>query len=150
MKRTSLPLTALLAATVWVALASAQQPPAAQPGYSGKGTVKAFNSGPNGEINGIILSDGAVVFFPSATGEPIRVSIKEGSQVTFNGVSRPAASNNRLIVDAQTITANGQTFTAATVPPPLAGGPGAPSGRGRSGRGPGQALAGGPPPPPPG
>jgi hypothetical protein len=151
MKRTSVALTALLAATLWVNIGSAQQPPlptgapplppmrapvprpaanaygpgfAAQREYSRRGTIKAFNSGPNGETNGLILSDGTAVFFPPETGEPLRASIKEGSRVTFTGVSRPGAFN-RLIVDAQTITANGQTFTAAVVPPPPPGGPGA-------------------------
>jgi hypothetical protein len=195
MKRRSVPLTALFAATLWVSLGSAQQPPpppragapapptmgapapppaadaygpgfAAQPAYSRKGAIKAFNLGPNGETNGLILSDGTVVFFPPEIGEPLRASIKEGSRITFTGVSRPVAYN-RLVVDAQTITANGQTFTAAVTPPPSPGGQGAPDfagpppppagppppppgGRGRGGRGPGPAVAGGPPPPPPG
>jgi hypothetical protein len=195
MKRISVPLTALLAATLWVSLSSAQQPPpppatapparppialpappqvadaygpglVAQPAYSRKGTIKAFNMGPNGETDGLILSDGTAVFFPPETGEPLRASVKEGSRITFTGVSRPGAFN-RLIVDAQTITANGQTFTAAVTPPPPPGVPGAPglagpppppdgppapppAGRGRGGRGPGPALAGDPPPPNPG
>lgn len=186
MQRTSVPLTALLAATLWVSRGSAQPPPpppiaapapplaanaygpglAAQPAYSRKGTIKAFNLGPNGEINGLILSDGTAVFFPPETGEPLRASVREGSRITFTGVSRPAAFN-RLVVDAQTITANGQTFTAALTPPLPPGGPGAPGiagpppspdgppppppgGRGRGGRGPGLAVAGGPPLPPPG
>ena len=138
MKRTSVPLPALLAATLWVGIGSAQQPPpappqdapppptmgalapppaanasgpgfAAQQAYSGRGTIKAFNLGPNAETDGLILSDGTVVFFPSETGEPLRASIREGSRVTFTGVSRPGAFN-RLIVDAQIITANGRTF----------------------------------------
>src|ERR1700689_325366 len=180
MKRTLVPLTALLAATLWVCIGSAQQPPlppppltgappsanaygpgfAAQPAYAGRGTIKAFNLGPNGETNGLILGDGTAVFFPAETGEPLRASIKEGSRITFTGVSRPGAFN-RLVVDAQTITANGQTFTAAVAPPPPFGGPGAPGapgmaapppppdgppppppgGRGRGGRGPGPAFA---------
>jgi hypothetical protein len=173
MKRTSVPLTALLAATLWVSLSNAQQLPpppptgappapppiaaptppsaanaygprlAAQPAYSRKGTIKSFNLGPNGETDGLILSDGTAVFFPPETGEPLRASTGEGSRITFTGVSRPGAFN-RLVVDAQTITANGQTFTAAVTPPPPPGGPGAPG------------IAGpppspdGPPPPPPG
>lgn len=195
MKRTSVPLTALLAATLWVSLSGAQQPPpsaatgappapppiaapppppaanaygpglAAQPAYSRKGTIKAFNLGLNGETDGLILNDGTAVFFPPETGEPLRASVKEGSRISFTGVSRPGAFN-RLVVDAQTITANGQTFTAAAAPPPPPGGPGAsgiagpppspdgppppPGGRGRGGRGPGPAFAGGPPPPPAG
>jgi hypothetical protein len=158
MKRTSVPLTALLAATLWVSSGSAQQPPPAppqgappqpamgapsvQPAYSGKGAIKAFNLGPNGETDGLILSDGTAVFFPSETGETLRASIREGSRVAFTGVSRPGAFN-RLIVDAQTISANGRTFTAAAVPPP-------PGGGGRGGREPGPAVAGAPPPSPAG
>ena len=189
MKRISVPLTALLAATFCVSLGSAQQAPtppptgtpapqplaapaanaygpglAVQPVNARKGTIKAFNLGPNGETDGLILSDGTAVFFPAETGEPLRASIKEGSRITFTGVSRPGAFN-RLVVDAQTITANGQTFTAAVTPPPPPGRPGAPGiagpppppdgppappGRGRGGRGPGPAFAGGPPPPPAG
>ena len=162
MKRTSVPLTALLAATFWVSICSAQQPPppppanaygpgfAAQPAYSSRGTIKAFNVGPDGETNGLILNDGTAVLLPPETGEQLRASIKEGSRITFTGVSRPGALN-RSVVDAQTITANGQTFTAAVAPPP----PDAPTlplpgGRGRGGRGPGPVAAGGPPPPPPG
>ena len=187
MKRTSVPLTALLAATLWVSLGSAQQPPtpepvavptpppganayssglAAQPAYSRKGTIRAFNLGPNGETDGLILNDGTAVFFPPETGEPLRASIKEGSRITFTGVSRTGAFN-RLVVDAQTITANGRTFTTAVAPAPPPGGPGAPGiagpppspdgppppppgGRGSGGRGAGPAFAGGPPPPPAG
>ena len=190
MKRTSVLLSALLAATL-CGLGSAQQPPpappqgapppptmaapalspainangpgsAAQQAYSGKGTIKAFNLGPNGETDGLILSDGTAVFFPAETGEPLRASIKEGSRITFTGVSRSGAFN-RVVVDAQTITANGQTFTVAVAPPLPAAGPGAPGvaappplpdappppppgGPGRGG--PGPAAAGGPPPPP--
>jgi hypothetical protein len=179
MNRISVPLNALLAATFWVSIGSAQQPPppppigasqplgtAAQPVYSGRGTIKAFNLGLTGETNGLILSDGTAVLLPPETGEQLRASVKEGSRITFTGISRPAAFN-RLVVDAQSITANGQTFTAAVAPPPPPGGPGAPGitapppppdappppppgGPGRGGRGPGPVAAGGPPPPPPG
>ena len=85
MKRISVPLTALLVATLWVNTSNAQQPPpppppgapapppaanaygpglAASPAYSGKGTIRAFNLGPEGETNGMILNDGTAVFFP--------------------------------------------------------------------------------------
>src|SRR5580698_715015 len=146
MKRTSVPLPALLAATLWVSIGSAQQPPppstgappplgtAAQPVYSDRGTIKAFNLGLTGETNGLILSDGTAVLLPPETGEQLRASVKEGSRITFTGISRPAAFN-RLVVDAQSITANGQTFTVAVAPPPPPGGPGAPG------------IAGPPPPP---
>ena len=180
MKQT-VPFTALLAATLGAVLGSAQQspplPPAGAPApapdapiatqqtNSRQGTIKAFNAGPNGETDGVILNDGTVVFFPPETGEPLRATVKEGQRITFTGVSRPVASN-RVAIDAQTVTANGQTFTVA-LPPPPPDGPGArgmagpppppdgppapaPGGRGRGGRGPGPVVAGGPPPPPPG
>jgi hypothetical protein len=187
MKRISLPFAALLAATLWVSVGCAQPPappppppppvgappptpnaygagPVLQQAYSGRGTIKAFNSGPNGETNGLILNDGTAVLFPPEMGEQFRVSVREGSRVTFTGASRPGASN-RMIVDVQTITANGQTFTApaglppaalagpqAAPPPPLPGPPPPPTGGPERGRGPGRgpAAAGGPPPPPAG
>lgn len=168
MKRTSVPLTALLAATVWVNIGSAQpQPPpparakpappigaptpapeanaggpgfTAQPAYPHSGTIKAFNLGPNGETNGFILNDATTVFFSPETGELLRAGVKEGSRVTFTGVSRLGAFN-RLIVNAQTITANGRTFTAAAAP--------APSGPGAAGIARGPPPPDGPTPPPP-
>ncbi len=187
MKRTPLTFAALLATTLWVGVGCALQPPPpapmgtappppptsalaagnmVEPGYSGRGTIKAFNSGPNGETNGVILSDGTAVLFAPEIGEQFRSNIREGSRVTFTGMSRPGASN-RLVVDAQTITANGQTFTVAAAAPPAFAGPNPPGaagpppppevppapqagGRGRGGRGPGPAAADAPPPPPAG
>src|SRR5271154_1576722 len=111
MKRTSVPFAALLAATLCGSIGSAQQPPpppapmgaprnatpantfnagpTGQPTYSRRGTIKAFNSGPNGETNGLILSDGTAVLFPPEMGDQFRSSVKEGSRVTFSGLSRP-------------------------------------------------------------
>jgi hypothetical protein len=200
MKWTSVPLTALLAATVGMGVGGAQQPPPpprggppalpiaapldpnappppgappgvtasqAYAGYSRKGTIKAFNAGPNGETNGIILGDGTAVLFPAEMGEQFRTTVREGSHITVTGMSRSEVSG-RMVVNAQTITANGQTFTVPVGPPVLPGGPGAQAGSGpppppsqdgpppaggRGGRGPRPgpppAAAGPQPPPPP-
>src|SRR5580658_3596175 len=138
MKRTSFLLLALVAAALGVSIGSEQQPPpppaqgapvppppaaanglssTAQPASVSRGTIKAFNSGPNGETNGLILGDGTTVFLPPDMGEQVRMDVREGSQVTFTGISRTGTAG-RMVVDAQTLTANGQTFTAPVEPTP--------------------------------
>jgi hypothetical protein len=210
MKWTSVPLSALFAATLAMGIASmqqvsAQQPPPPPPGgppppqmaapppdpnappppppangpmagpgqaaplaqtmNSRRGTIKAFNSGPNGETNGFILSDGTAILFPAEMGDQFRATVREGSRISVMGMSRFGVSG-RMVVNAQTITANGQTFTVPVPPPVPPGGPGAQAGwgpppppdgppppGGRGGReprpGPPPPPAGGPPPPPP-
>jgi hypothetical protein len=125
------------------------QAPLAQTMYSRRGTIKAFNSGPNGETNGFILSDGTAILFPAEMGDQFRSTVREGSRISVTGMSRAGVSG-RMVVNAQTITANGQTFTAPGPPPP--DGPPPPGGRGGRGPRPGPPPppAGGPPPPPPG
>jgi hypothetical protein len=176
MKRTSVPLIALLAATLAVGVASAQQPPPPPPGgppappmagppdpnsppppppangptpfaqTTRQGTIRAFNSGPNGETNGFILNDGTAILFPPEMGDQFRATVKEGSRISVMGMSRSGPSG-RMVVNAQTISANGQTFTVP-VPPPLP--PPPPGGHGGRGPRPGPPPppAGGPPPPP--
>jgi len=123
--------------------------PALVGAYSRRGTIKAFNAGPEGETNGLILNDGTVVLFPPEAAGQLLSVVKEGSRVTFAGFGRTGALG-RMIVTAQSITANGQTFTmpsppdAQPGPPPPPGGPPPPPGGRERGRGPG-----GPPPPTP-
>ena len=137
-----------------------------RPHTPAKARSEHSTSDQKGETNGLILNDGTAVFFPPETGEPLRASIREGSRITFTGVSRPGAFN-RLVVDAQShhcqradvygclSTASsaggpGAPGIAGPPPPPDGPPPPPPGGRGRGGRGPGPAFAGGPPPPPPG
>jgi hypothetical protein len=128
-------------------------PTAAQNTYSRRGTIKTFNTGPNGETNGVILRDGTTVMFPPESGAQLRSMVKEGSRIRVSGMSRPGASG-QVVVDAQTITANGRTITVpapAPPPPPDPNAPPPPRGRGRGPRqGPPPPPSGGPPPPPPG
>jgi hypothetical protein len=141
-----------------------QAAPLAETMYSRRGTIKAFNSGPNGETNGFILSDGTAILFPAEMGDQFRSTVREGARIFVTGMSRAGVSG-RMVVNAQTITANGQTFTVPVPPPVPPGGPGAQAGSpppppdgppppgGRGGRGPRPGPppppAGGPPPPPP-
>lgn len=140
---------------------SAAPGPPANPGgagqqtFSRRGTIKSFNTGPNGETNGVILQDGTTVMFPPEFGTQLRSTVKEGSRVTVAGASRPGASG-QTVIDAQTITYKGQVMTVpAPAPPPPGGpavqaggpppaGPNAPS---RRPRGPGRASRPAPPPP---
>ncbi len=92
-----------------------QAAPLAQTINSRRGTIKAFNSGPNGETNGFILSDGTAILFPAEMGDQFRATVREGSRISVIGMSRAGVSG-RMVVNAQTITANGQTF-AVPVPP---------------------------------
>ena len=125
-----------------------------QSGYSRRGTIKAFNVGPEGETNGFILNDGTVILFPPDSGPQMMAAVREGSRIQYSGYGRTVPSG-RMIVDAQYITANGQTFTmpagpGAVPPPPPVGPPPPPGGRGRGGAPPPGGLGpGGPPPPPP-
>jgi hypothetical protein len=136
-----------------------QAAPLAQTMYSRTGTIKAFNSGPNGETNGFILNDGTAILFPAGMGDQFRSTVREGARISVTGMGRAGASG-RMVVNAQTITANGQSFTVPVAPPAAPGGPGAQAGSGpppppdgppppggRGGRGP---RPGPPPPPPPG
>ncbi|MGI8745107.1 MAG: OB-fold nucleic acid binding domain-containing protein [Bryobacteraceae bacterium] len=117
---------------------SAGTPPAAT--STRRGTIKSFNTGPNGETN-VILRDGTTVMVPPEFGAQLRSIAKQGSRITVSGVSRPGASG-QVIIDAQTVTSNGQTMTVPAPPPPDPNAPPPPLGRRK---GPRRA----PPPPPP-
>src|ERR1700722_1903074 len=98
-----------------------QAAPLAETMYSRRGTIKAFNSGPNGETNGFILSDGTAILFPAEMGDQFRSTVREGARISVTGMSRAGVSG-RAVAHAQPIPANGQTFTVPVPPPvPLAG-----------------------------
>ncbi|MDQ6678417.1 MAG: hypothetical protein M3Z09_14115 [Acidobacteriota bacterium] len=142
-------LSALLVTAGFLGVGSAQPPPpppdrtppAAQSVYSRRGAIKSFNTGPNGETNGVVLRDGTMVTFPPESGARLRSLAKEGSRITVSGTRRSGASG-QVGVDAQTITANGQTITVPAAPPPAPAGPGAQAGSGPPSPGPNA-----PPPP---
>ena len=97
------------------------------PATTFRSSVKQLNYGPEGEVTGLLLSNGTQVNFPPEMGTQIASIAKEKSQVSVVGYSRQSISG-RNVVDATSITAGGQTITAPAVqqvppPPPPAGGP---------------------------
>lgn len=78
-------------------------------------TVRQLNYGPEGEISGFLLSNGTQVNFPPETGEQFSSLGKSKSEVTINGYARQSAAG-RTILDATSITANGQTISVPAQP----------------------------------
>lgn len=72
--------------------------------------IRQFNYGPEGEISGFVLSNGTQVNLPPETGEQVASLVKSKSEVTVNGYARQSVSG-RTILDATSITADGQTIT---------------------------------------
>ena len=106
------------------------QPGAAAP-YSGSGRIQQLNYGPDGAVNGFLLNDGTLANVPPfSAGNPS--SIRVGTSVSYSGYARKTMSD-RTVVDAQSLTINGQQLMLAPA------GPGGPRG----------ARAGAPVPPPP-
>jgi hypothetical protein len=128
---------------------------APQPGsapYTGSGRIQQLNYGPDGAVNGLMLNDGTLVAVaPFNADNP--TSIRVNTTVAYSGFARHTM-NNRTVVDAQSLTINGQQLTMATPagpagprgavpppPPPPPAGPDAPRPAGPRG-------AAAPPPPP--
>ncbi len=130
-------LTVFAPAMVWAAAQSpdAVPPPAPQapPAIVGtsathSGRITAVVYGPQGEVQAILLGDGAAVSLPPDLAMRAQAGVVRGSRVQVSGTQRVIAGQVSLI--AQSLTANGQTFVAALPAP-------------------GPAFAGGAPPPPP-
>jgi hypothetical protein len=84
------------------------------------GTIRSFNYGLDGQINGLILSDGTAVYFPPELSGQIATAVQIGGRVAVTGWLRTGPSGNRLI-DAQTITSRRTGTTVSTnglAPPP--------------------------------
>ncbi len=109
--------------------------------YSTTGTVRGWNYGPAGEINGFLLSGNVLVNVPPEYGSQMQALTKSNSRVKVSGYGRSGV-NVQTVVDAQTVEANGQTIDLPAPPPPTGPGP-----RGR--RAPPPAPANAPPPPAP-
>ena len=141
------------------------QPGPAAP-YSGSGRIQQLNYGPDGAVNGLLLSDNTLVAIPPfSAGNP--TSIRAGATISYSGYAR-RTMNDRTVVNAQTLTINGQQLALATpagprgvappLPPPPSGAPAAappppPNGPGAAAPNPGgpppQNWAAEPPPPAP-
>jgi hypothetical protein len=74
--------------------------------------VRSFNYAPDGQVNGLILSDGSAVYFPPEVASQVTSAVAINVRVTITGWPRTGPAGNRLI-DAQTIT---NRRTGASVP----------------------------------
>jgi hypothetical protein len=111
--------------------AAAVVPPT--PAVTVRNTIRQFNYGPEGEISGFVLSNGTQVNVPPEAGGQLGSLGKSKSEITVSGYARQSVSG-RSILDATSITANGQTVSVLAQlaeprsalpppPPPPADGP---------------------------
>lgn len=127
-----------------------QPGPAPQQVFSRTGTIRRWNYGPKGDINGFVLDRDILVMFPPDAAASFTGMARLGSRIGVFGYGY-SGLNVPTVVQAQTITLNGQTFNISAPaggPGPAAGPPPPPPGRGRR-RPPAPAGANAPPPPPP-
>jgi hypothetical protein len=85
------------------------------PASTVRGSIRQFNYGPEGEVSGLLLSNGVLVSFPPETGEQIATVAKVKSEVIIAGYQRQSATG-KTILDAFTITAEGQTIAVPVGP----------------------------------
>jgi hypothetical protein len=89
------------------------QKPAAAPAVI-TGVIRSLNYGIDGQVNGLVLSDGTPIYFPPEVAGQVTRSVAVGGRVRVAGSERTGPAGNRL-VDAQVIT-NRQTGVSVTVP----------------------------------
>jgi hypothetical protein len=81
------------------------------------GAVRSFNYGPDGQVNGLILSNGTVIYFPPEYADHVTRIIAVSGRVRVTGEQRTSPAGKRLI-DAQVITnqQSGSSVTLANLP----------------------------------
>ena len=92
-----------------------QTPTAPVPPTVVTGVIRSLNYGFDGQVNGLILSDGTAIYFPPEVASQVTRTVSVGGRVRVTGSLRTGPTGNRLI-DAQIIT-NRQTGGSVTVPP---------------------------------
>jgi hypothetical protein len=85
------------------------------------GGVRSFNYGPEGEVNGLIMDQGTVVYFPPEQSAQVTQVAQIGSRVRVRGWVRQGPTGNALLA-AESIanrkTGNSISVTAQPPPPP--------------------------------
>ncbi len=123
-----------LAATVLFAVACSSQvqgqPPPPLPDQQApmgvvstvNGTISQFNYGPEGRVEGFLISPGTMVFLPPDWAMQVETIAKRGDPVKVTGYSAPLPSGMQVI-DAQTLTVAGKNLSLLqpTQPSPYAG-----------------------------
>jgi hypothetical protein len=82
------------------------------------GVVRSFNYGPAGEVNGLILDQGTVVYFPPEQADQVTRLAQVGSRIRVRGSVRKGPAGNALIA-AETITNRRTGNSIAVVDQPL-------------------------------
>ncbi len=82
------------------------------------GNVRSFNYGPDGQVNGLILSGGTVIYFPPEYADEVTRTVAVSGRVRVTGEQRASPTGKRLI-DAQVIT-NQQSSSSVTLSNPPA------------------------------
>jgi hypothetical protein len=80
------------------------------------GAVRSFNYEVDGQVNGLVLSDGTVVYFPPEITDQVTRAVAVGGSVRVTGSLRAGPAGNRLL-DAQTVT-NRKTGVSVIVQSP--------------------------------
>jgi hypothetical protein len=93
-----------------------------------RGSIRQFNYGPEGEVSGFLFANGTQVNFAPDAGEQIANLARVKSEVAVAGYQRQSTTG-KTILDAITVTADGETVAVPAGPP--------------------QPLNAPPPPPPP-
>lgn len=122
----------------------------AQPApYAGSGVIRSLNYGPQGEVNGFVWQNGMIARTPAFGASDLSV-LRPGATISLSGFARTTASG-RTVIDAQSISANGQTIAMNIAPRsgPDAGPRGKRVGPRRAGPPPRPRDASGPRPPAP-
>jgi hypothetical protein len=77
------------------------------------GTVRSFNYDIDGQVNGLILTDGTAVYFPPDLASQVMSTVEISGRVRVSGWPRTGPAGNRLM-DAQNIT-NRRTGASVTI-----------------------------------
>jgi len=81
--------------------------------------VRSFNYGPAGEVDGVVLRQGTVVYFPPEQAYQVMQFIRVGAGVQVRGSLRPGPTGNQLLsANAITNRATGNSITFASQPLP--------------------------------
>jgi hypothetical protein len=86
------------------------------PASTVRATIRQFNYGPEGEISGVVLSNNMQVNLPLEFAYQTESIARLKSEITVIGYPRQTATG-KTILDAISITANGQTIAAPAAGP---------------------------------
>lgn len=107
-----LPILVLSLAAAGCAVAQIGDPANPQASTTLSGSIAQFNYGPEGQVEGMVLSPNALVNLPPDWAAQVEATAKTGARVQATGIGRITASGMR-VVDAERLEINGKTWTQA-------------------------------------